>query len=113
MADAPDFSGLPGWLQAVVSAMVIGVGAIFTIRGYLVRPPVVPPPTNQMTAQVIGGALADRYAMTDFAGAVRGLTEAVQSGRVVEAIDHNTEELERIRKAMERLVDVQARAVKD
>ena len=88
--DNIDVGALPVWAQVVATLIPIIAAAIALMKGY--RGGVLHPSPPNTTMQVIGGALADKYA-------TEGLTEALRS--IHGAIEDSTKELVRFRKALE------------
>ena len=86
----PDVSALPDWAVIVAALAPVLAAAYAVMRGY--NKGGSTPSQPSATMQVIGGALADKYA-------TEGLTEAIWS--IHRAIQDSTKEMERFRKALE------------
>jgi len=75
--DPVNFSGLPVWIQGF-AALAIALGGLFAgVMGY--RKKSFDIPTNT-TAQVVGGAFADRFAITELTEALRGSADKISAG---------------------------------
>ena len=85
-----DVGALPDWAVILAALAPVLAAAYAGARGYSKGGHAPSQPNTTM--QVIGGALADKYA-------TEGLTEALRS--IHNAIEDSTKEMERFRKALE------------
>ena len=88
--DNIDVGTLPVWAQVLATLIPILAAAYALMKGY--GKGGATPSQSNATMQVIGGALAERYA-------TEGLTEAIRS--IHDAIQDSTKEMSRFRKSLE------------
>lgn len=104
-------SGLSPTLQLIINGAVLLAAVGAAVFGYFRKGRAAAPSpdrSNEMQAQVVGGALAGRGAMLELSAAIRGLTAAIEKGQATVAASEAEEDLN---KRIAELVEERLRAL--